>query len=720
MIELDRRGFVKGAGSLMASIGIDVTVFPQANMVATIAFATTSGNVPAAGRNNTLTYSEAGGMNQTVLALDNFVDPRGVFTQLRKRVTRSDMPGFRVEFVRMIDGSWASVEFWLGDSVTSPYDIASADIPAQSVYSISVTGDYSTSAPISTPNHWWGSRWRVSGSKANGLRTGRNDWPYAATAYATLVSDGVMPAFDPTNSNEETVVLGITPYTPMGASSQPRDQMEGGSPPGVFSEQAATYIMSLAPGASGTGQSLAAQRQVDCWNWAEACATWPVAVLDVTSPGLGIWDPLLRNSASVTQHVGLSETRLGITITGAPNTRYYVQGTYPNTAACTFSDPGGGSTWWAGVANDGGASIPDATTDSSGHASWLLMPGGPGAVSHYPYAGPVWTPSGDSVWVPSQPTFSWGGPSTFNLSTDWVIESTHMPEPNYLCYILWRDPWDLMALQAAAYYTAAYSPGGLGNGGMIIAQQYANDYRTAVMAWAATRDTEPAWIGQRSSLLTWMTSLQNQFINHGITTPVNPGFATVFRSLAAFSTGAQNSDATYCDGTSFATIGTYMDMLAEALFAQAAALNLMVRPSDTNAATIVAWHAQFVDGRYNGTSGWPQTVPNDFVMKMLPAPSGPGYASWGDAWTANAPKFLSDYRQTFGDGVCNHTSLVSVPGVMVGTTNTTWVWIGEDTAALLLTAQAGVTTFNTARNYAQTSLKSQNGGTLNRLAFKAV
>jgi hypothetical protein len=566
-------------------------------------------NFPVA--SGTFEFAEAGGPNQSVKTLSVWNDPRGAFVLTKTRVTRNDFHGFRVEFVRSTDGRWASVEFhWggVGAGMPQPHNIGAG-------YTASVAGDFPTASPVTVPYHWWNAGWRLSGSKAGGLRPGRNDWPYALTSYATLVNERLIPPFRFSHDWGDKAV----PYVPMGNSGLDTymPSTGGRGDIGPFNGWDARYLITQAPGTPAAIAARATQSYVAMCQIAEAAHSIPWYYFDAKNGCL--WDPLINNPGKSSPVWGVSQdlagTYLQLVFRGTPGT------VVPKGTAA--HDTKTKATW-------------DARSDVTIGANGTSLP--------------VSARSQGSGWGTDGQSFALNRPMTgvtgvsveagsITMGCPWAIDGAHCPDTGYVPYILHRDPWDLLACQANAMFAATVSGGKWSEGQP---RQMAWDHRSAAHAFQATPAADvPNWLLPQSTMNKWVVFQQQFLFAHMIDHQDSgyPQLARVFHSAAAANIGGNAQS--YCKGEIPLVNGQFSHPWQDAFCTQAAALMKLARPADAQEDRILTYFATGLDDRYNGTSGWPNTVPTMFVMKMMDKLGGPVYSSWADAWRVNAPIALN-------------------------------------------------------------------------------
>jgi hypothetical protein len=81
--------------------------------------------------------------------------------------------------------------------------------------------------------------------------------------------------------------------------------------------------------------------------------------------------------------------------------------------------------------------------------------------------------------------------------------------------------------------------------------------------------------------------------------------------------------------------GMFYHPWQDAFFLQATAIALLARPGDADQTRIVDYFARGLDGRYNGTTGWPRGANTMLNTKIMDALGGPVYPSYSAMWAAN-------------------------------------------------------------------------------------
>lgn len=624
---------------------------PGDGMLATISFA-----------DGTFSFAEVEG---TELSL--WMDPRGAFTLTRCRCSNAEVPDFWVDFVRSEDGQWASVEFRYG-SAGQTGNLAE--------YSVTITGDFTGQA--TTPAHWWGARWRMSGNQANGLRPGGNDWPYEMTDYATLVAEHLIPAYDPTQTgtvNTVSAVLptSVTPYTPMGSSSYMLQQGAGGgrSDIGLFSDWDGSALCALASNAGPELVALREQLLANVRTLAEAAASIPIAGMDST--GTAQYDVV--NLAPPGGAPGTQST-IEALVHGPPDsTQHYAQGAY-------LADSVTGGCWWMPAT---------VQLDASGQGSaW---------VKNYEGAGPE--PKGEPRLYDdpntADCTFAWGDISAWSPSSPWMLDTSHQPETGYVAYILWRDPYDLDTCQRCAL-CAAHMYGG--NWKIFQVRQAAWDYRSALLACAATPDEVPEWLLPRATFETWLVKMQDFIIANAIDGNLVQGgepLRQVFHCLEAAQ--MQNGyDITDTAGTPVVFQWAIIMPWQNSYQAQAAAFAVYQRPDDAKARKIATFSLQHLDDQSSGKTGWPPGELPMYYMAAAAQGGPPFFRSWRQAWDYNCPivhntNSNGEIMPIPPDYVCPGSPETPQP------TPYNCNYSNEFWTALSLALQAGLTEFKAARDW---------------------
>lgn len=665
---MKRRDLLK-EGAAWASVGITVTVLPPAaGMTATVTLS----------NNATYVFAEAGGSGSSAQTLGAYTDPRNAFVQNRVRVTRSDFPYFRVEFARMADGTWASVEFWFGQAVTdtsAPYNIGAG-------YSVTVTGDFAGSA--TTPYHWWGSRWRISGNKANGLRVGRNDWTYPMSTYAQLITDKLIPQIDPSLASAPTLMTPAAPYTAMGSSSYALIWDSGSDyfrpDQRLFTSWNAELLASMSPTASSSLITSQPTFIASVLALGEAAASIPFCFFDAAhgcmyeavvnnAGGTPVWDLPAPNP----------HAQMGVIMSGAPGT-YTINSQPGNGSDPSLTDSVSGGLWW----------LPFNVTVPAGGSITVVIGGNSGREPQ-PKGTPVYQ---GTSYDPSQPaglTFTWADPTTYLPSTTWGLDAAYDPETGYVAYILWRDPWYLFSVQANAAFDS-HVPWS-----MAIVEQGAWDYRNCACALAATPVGVPSWLLPPSTLLVMLQAIQTVSIASAVNGTAE--WSTVFHVMDAGSGPPTNRDNPVCDTGQVGWNGGWNDPWANALWAQSVCFGLINRPTDTNGQTLATYLLAGIDSRFNNTSGWPQTL-NTVVHQQMHQGDGTGpyYTSVASAWTGQAHYLLTPHNVASTDPNCYQHAL---PSSLTITDYHDFSLF--DFSALSLAAQAGITTFNGSRDFLRAS-----------------
>lgn len=588
--------------------GGDIDPPPDGTMVATITMPQQNGAlaqvfIPA----GTYEFREADGQQ-----LQNWFDPRGQFLLYLTQCTNAALPGWRVIFVRSDDDAWASVEVWFGDSTTANSEHCNMG------YTLSVAGDFSGEA--ATPNHWWGARWRVSGNAANGLRPGRNDWPYALTDYGTLVDERLIPRFDPTLTNPRVQLPQRRPYTPMGNSTLAVGMPNTGGRPdiGLFNGWACVYFLSQAPNASPEWQAAADDALLLLTDVAEAGASIPWFLFD--APKGHMWE-------NVVDYAGRNTS-----------TPYSQRGGFP--AAPGAGAAPVGATMELIATGPPGATIANANgpivTDDWGQQWYVRSPNDPGTIpesgsavlhAHFPNLWRMPSP-GDAKW-PGNPagdpaiTYTWGDPASFQGGTPWGITISHGPEVSYLSYLLFRDPWDLHSTQANYLYTAclwpafsSYAPNP--TEGTVRAMAW--HYRNCLQGTRITPDDAPSWLVPRSTCEKYLQIAKDWLLTYD----VNGG-------------AAMNTKGCYRDVFNIATVAEppNIPLWQESFLGQVSAFGAVIFPEDPDIRAIADWAIQCESARYSGTSGWPNGACCPYQWNSADASGGPYYASWAEAWEGN-------------------------------------------------------------------------------------
>ena len=633
-------------GSVQASYTVSVSIV--SGMVATLTIPAQSA-VPSGG---TFTFAESAGTQ-----LDPWPDPRGIFTLTLKQVTRGDLPAFRVIFVRSNDGQWASVEFWYGDStISSPLHMSAG-------YDATVTGDFAGAS--STPNHWWGARWRVSGNVANGLRPARNDWPYALTAYSTLVSDNLIPQFDPVQTGGRAPPPTPPPYTPMGHSLVTTGMGSTGGRPdiGLFNEWSCYYFLTQAPTASGTWQAQAATARSWLEYINEAGASIPWFIYD---PGHGcMWERLVNHSSAGNPPTGPTQSLMPIICTGPVGAQL----------CGSVRDSNDPTSFWF-VDPSQTVKIPSSGTVTV----TARFPG-----QHLPTGYPIVSntdPPGDPNIV-----YTWGDPTQFVASSPWGIDSAHQPELGYLSFLLFRDPWDLHTIQADAIWSCNASTQNYPHFSIGQPRQAAWDYAHAFQAWAATPTNAPSWLLPKTTLDSWIRVIQQYIFAHIIDhqTPGLEGLATVFHSIYFYTTALPFK---LNDGTQLTPANTITDFWEDAFFCQSASFAVIVRQGDADTLRIANYISQGLGDRFGGNPDWPSGARTIYQARTC-SDSNIAYTSLAACW--------ADYKSQYWAWVDTGNTYIPSPlpadpigasGMNVTQSNQDYPT--GDFAALSLAVQAGI------------------------------
>ncbi len=570
-------------------------------------------------------------------SLQPWVDPRGQFRLNLVQCMHPNLPGFRVIFVRSTDGKWAGVECWFGDATVSNSEHCNAG------YTLTVQGDFAGQA--TTPHHWWGARWRMTGNKPNGLRPGRNDWPYELTPYAMLRSEGKIPEFDPLQLSATAHVPITTTYASMGSSSLTTEMGSTGgrNDIGLFNGWAAAYPQCLAPTANASWRAAAPQAYAAMCNIAEAGSSIPWYLYD---PAHGqMWERIV-NHADWNPHTPtpyVSRSTANPYVTPAPPG----PGAAPSQAALTliatgpagaqlpspnkwWTDPTYGTGWYIGESGD------PTTIPTSGTATLRARaPSG--------YRLPTAAPTAAQVGGAATITYAWNTDTgTCQLGTPWSITISHCPEVAYLSYLFHRDPWDLHTIQAALIYVAAIYPTFAGYG-LTLSGTTVNPPRpttddstgptegtTRAMSWhwrnliqamLATPAQAPPWLIPASTLAKYLAIAKSFILQFNVNgAPIvaaerNGMFNAVLKTLWHSCEVRTNQ------------INDWQD----AFFCQASALGAMGMPNDPDMATILAWTVHCKADRYSGTRGWPKGA-FTLIATYVQDPSGNWYQNLADAW----------------------------------------------------------------------------------------
>jgi len=595
--------------------------------------------------------------------LDPWIDPRGQFTlTLRQALV---LPGLRAIFARSIDGKWGAAQFWLGDAtVANPLHMSRG-------YSVSIAGDFAGEATV--PNHWWGSRWRISGNAANGLRPGRNDWPYPLTDYATLVAERLIPEFDPVQTGGRAPPAGEdVPYTLMGNGPVGTGMASGGGRPdiGLFNEWSCHYFLTQAPTATAAWKAQAAKALDTLMAVNEAGASIPWFIND---PARGcMWERLVNHAGEAMVPEAPTMSHMPLIATGPPGAllcESVSDSNHPN------------SFWWVAA----GAKIPlpaSGTMTIDAHFPGQVLPTGT----------PV-RADAQSTWGDPAITYAWGDPSQFVASSPWGIDSAHQPELGYLSFLLFRDPWDLHTIQADAMCSANTYPS------FTVSQvrQLAWDYAHAVQAWAATPANAPSWLLPKATLDRWVRVIQQWLFAHVIDhqTPGLENLASVFHTMYSFLLG---DSWRLNNGTVISPVQTLIASWEDAFCCQAAAFAAIVRP-DADTMRIAAYSAQGLGDRFGGSPDWPRGARTIYITRVCSAPNLP-YASLKDAWAGFAPGYWAWVANA------NNSIPDPLPGppADMGVDASKQDYPSGDLAGLALAVQAGLVQFRPQRDWLATSV----------------
>jgi hypothetical protein len=579
--------------------------------------------------------------------LDRWVDPRGAFTLTLRQVTRADLPGMRVIFVRSGDRRWGSVECWLGDSTTPNR----RNMPLG--YTLSVAGDFAGQA--TTPYHWWGSRWRLSGSRTNGLKPGRNDWPYPLTDYATLVADRLIPQFDPSQLRNSWVPV-AKQYTPMGSSSLVTYMpMAGGRPDlGIFTEYACNYFQTQAPTATAAQRAQAPQALATLQAITEAGASIEWWIYD-NAHGC-MWECLVNN--------------LGKTVvTPDPQTHVSVVATGPAGAKLATRITDAKNRPWNPPTNTKIPASGTITVNAGYGDGWWYQPMPTGAIK----AGTDGDPG---------ITYTWGDTATtYNPGAAWSVDPAHQPELGYLSYALFRDPWDLHTCQAGAMSSANRYP----RFSCEQVRQVAWDYAHAAQAYVATPESAPTWVLPKSTMGAWFKVIKREVISHLIDRTATDAplgaieLSTVYHTIHAWRPPNIQS---YGGQT-----GRVGEIWEDSFFSQATAIAVLTNPNDADARRILEWAIHCVADRYDPASGWPIGYGSPYVFFFSDPTSSHYYKSWSEAWQANKARLMGVKP---GDPM--PPDPVSSPPMATD-------YVIHDFCSLSLAVQAGLTQYRPQRNW---------------------
>lgn len=618
-MDVTRRGFLAGAAVTAgvtaadaASVGISVTVLPPgAGMTAQITMPGGAGINPGV-----YTFAEASGTT-----LQSYTDPRGQFTLSRTRVFNAGTPGFRVEFVRSGDGTWAGVEFWFGQIGVPPANLSNG-------YSVVVSGDFAGSA--STTVHYCYARWRMTGNKTNGLRAGRNDWPFPQTPYATLISDKLYFDCDGQQNVAPNWPTPATPYVPMGPSSMnpavgaPGNWAYTGWVQGWPAQYMQTISTSATPGLIAQ-QATYKQSTLDI---AEACASIPWFFFDAVNGCQ--YERFVNHASDYAAPPAANAAKMGVIFSGAP-------GVY------TTSSNAQSSPWLTDSVNGGIWYLPKPTVTipSTGSTTATLTAESGGTAM--PTGTPSYVGTGYDPNPPPGLSYAWDSPATYTAGQPWQIDGSHTPETGYVAYILWRDPWDLFSLQANAtwpYNGPGWYP--------VEIRQGAWDYRTGSQAVAATVLAEragpvPSWLLPSSTLNIWLNIMQTKMMTGAVNGTT--GLSTVFHVMEAIGgSGQTGADTPVCD-TGENWQADWINFWQNSYFAQAACFCQLAVPS-ANALAIATYTVSQIDPRYNGTSGWPRTdvaIASPEHVKYHDSSGTAVWTSWAACWAGVSHYLLTPH-----------------------------------------------------------------------------
>jgi hypothetical protein len=574
------------------------------------------------------------------------------------------------------------VEFWLGDSATAnPVHMGLG-------YSVRVSGDFSTSGSISTQYHWWGARWRVTGNATNKLRLGfgRNDWPYVPTAYSQLVSDKLIPQWDasvypngPATPSSGSAVgyfgftglsTGFIPMMPGPIQSYMPDTGPRGDI-GLFNGWGSAYAITQAPSASPACRAMASTwiRWMQCY--AEYSTSIPWYVYNPTAGCMA--EPVVNNiRGGMPGPVPYSITSIRATGTpGATIDQYFI----------AVGAPSNQQKWntnqYPGLKIPAGGTITFPIYSDT----WSM------------YLAPTGTPQPAGNGKPGI-TYAWDN-SKYVPATFWNINPPHEPECAYLAYLFFRDPYDLMTVQASALHSAyLWGP----TFGLNEVRQVAWDYTHAIQAYAATPSGAPSWIVPKSTHQTWLGRVQTWIINNCVNS--RSPLSTVFHSINAAS-GPQNYGGP--DGKSIGDArcsAWYGHIIPwqEDMVGAASALCVILAPS-TSATTIAKWSLQQVDDRRNGTSGMPRALRTPYALAVCGS-DRIIYPSLNAAYEGlNKEEFFSRNNCTPppDPGPSKASDLVTAYGVRA--TEEQLDYLIYDLQALTLATQAGLTEFKASRDF---------------------
>jgi hypothetical protein len=284
-------------------------------------------------------------------------------------------------------------------------------------------------------------------------------------------------------------------------------------------------------------------------------------------------------------------------------------------------------------------------------------------------------------------------PASVMHGCPWSLDAAHAPDTGYVPFILFRDPWDLLASQANAMFSATTSGGQWGMGQP---RACAWDHRTAVKA-ARISANAPSWLLPQSTMEKWVR-VQQQFIQNNIIEHQAPGLtnlARVFHVIEAANIGG--NDQYDCHGKVWAANHTFLHTYQEAFVVQAWAIGVLLRPDDALEKAQLEWFVPGVSARYDGVSGWPRTMGPNYVMLMRNTPSSPIYNSWAEAWTANAPYALT--------GACPPPAGTALPPIPTAVRGGDYA--NNDDAALSLAVIAGLTQYRGPRDFLDGYLRGQ-------------
>jgi hypothetical protein len=520
-------------------------------------------------------YAESAGTNMGSLAdpLAPLLGKAPRFTMSCHRVTRPDCP-LSVDF-RRID-NWSCIVFEYGDCWAKTQ-------PNLGPYSVRIDGQ-----TIAVPAHWTFARWRWQSGK----------WPFPMTPIPELVAARLLPRFDPAVNGGTAHPLPVAKYTPMG-------------------------LAGITGGMGATGERADIGYVTD-WQAEYICTQSPNSLVSVVAQGEagGTLPWMQRDSKTGALIDAITQHPTATSYWPPPSQPYIPTSDAVSRVSFTITGPPGTALPWQTNIRDGGY--------SSG--SWLVS-----AATSIPASGTLTTAcqSNNGLPAPGAPIgpFNTGitgvkaAPvqGSYNPGSGIGIDISHEPAVAYLPFLLTGDPWHLenlqaQVMQAVLAWPSARTPVPL-NGGSI--RMIAWHLRNLMQAAKTTPDTVPSWLLPRKPFQTLLDSIAAQYRKH-IASPTLPTYAT-FHSIG-WPTGDYGS-AGYPAGT--------WQMLWQEDFAIAMAgwCAHMHRGAWID---IARWHVQSAIARTDGRSGWSRAVPAPYQFRVRDTPNAPYYASWREAWAANA------------------------------------------------------------------------------------